>query len=186
MSTLTERRFTYANVMSTIAVFFALSGTAVAGTLITSGDVKNNSLRSVDLKDNAAVASSDVVDGALTGADLNESSLGKVPTAGIADSATTAGTATNAGSAGQAPVSGYQRVYGGDQTLAANGNTTFDADCPAGKVAISGGYWTSAGDVEVMWGYVVDDNTFRVAFWNTNVSNSRSVGVHVVCVHAVP
>jgi hypothetical protein len=47
-------------------------------------------------------------------------------------------------------------------------------------VAISGGYWTDVGDVEVMWAYVTDASTYTAAFWNTG-SSSRPVGVHVVC-----
>jgi hypothetical protein len=211
-------RVTYANVMSTVAVVLALSGTAVAGTLVTSADVKNNSLKSADLKNNAAVTSVDVKDGSLTGADVDESSLGKVPAAKKADQATQAShadqadqatdadfameafsaetadsadvadeaaLAAHAETASSAPLSGYQRVYSGDKAVAAGQVTTYDADCPVDKVAIAGGFYTSHGDVETMWGYVIDDDTYRVAFWNTNGSTARTVGVHVVCADEV-
>ncbi|MCY7303528.1 MAG: collagen-like protein [Thermoleophilia bacterium] len=47
------RRLTYANVAATLALFFALGGTAVAGAklLITGADVKNHSLTGVEIKD---------------------------------------------------------------------------------------------------------------------------------------
>jgi hypothetical protein len=72
--------------MATIAVFIALGGVAYAANTIGSADVINNSLRSADLKDDAAVQSVDVRDdslagGGLTGDDIVESSLGEVPTA---------------------------------------------------------------------------------------------------------
>lgn len=46
-------RLTYANVMSTIAVFIALGGTSYAAITITGRNVKNNSLTSADVKDNS-------------------------------------------------------------------------------------------------------------------------------------
>jgi hypothetical protein len=54
-------RFTYANVMATIAVFIALGGVTWAAATITSSDVKDNALKSVDLKDGKGVTAADVV-----------------------------------------------------------------------------------------------------------------------------
>ena len=47
------RRLSYANVAATLALFFALGGTAVAGAklLVTGADVENKSLTGVDIKD---------------------------------------------------------------------------------------------------------------------------------------
>lgn len=46
------RRLTYANVAATLALFFALTGTAVGGAtlLLTGADIKNHSLSGVDIK----------------------------------------------------------------------------------------------------------------------------------------
>ncbi len=79
-----KRHFTYANVMSTLAVFLVIAGgTAMAAAVnsskdiakqaIKNSDVKKESLTSNRLKDGAAVASSDVIDDSLSGADINES-----------------------------------------------------------------------------------------------------------------
>ena len=73
-------RLTYANVISTLALFLVLAGgTAVAAKLqsnsVKSGTVKDNALKSKDLKDNKAVGSADVIDNSLTGDDINESKL---------------------------------------------------------------------------------------------------------------
>ena len=73
-------RITYANVMSTIAVFVVLSGgTAIAAGVapnsVRSASVQNNSLLSADLKDGKGVTGVDVKDNSLTGADIDESTL---------------------------------------------------------------------------------------------------------------
>jgi hypothetical protein len=63
-------RLTYANVVATLALFFALGGGAYAAATIGSAQVIDNSLKSQDLKDNAAVRSRDVVDDTVTGGGL--------------------------------------------------------------------------------------------------------------------
>lgn len=64
-------RFTYGNVLATLALFFALSGGAIAvNNKITSADIKNRSLTSRDFKSNSA-----------NGRIVNERSLGAVPRA---------------------------------------------------------------------------------------------------------
>lgn len=97
-------RVTYANVMSTLAVFLMIGGGAaialpgkntvdsgdVKNNTLTSADVKNNSLKSADLKDGKAVTGADVVDDSLTGADISEGSLAEVPSAATANKADTA------------------------------------------------------------------------------------------------
>ena len=125
------RRFrpSHATVVAYLALFVALGGTAYAAATIGSAEVVDDSLQSVDLKDNAAVGSRDVVndsvtggglgsvdvrnnsltsndvaaltgadvtDDSLKGADVEESSLGQVPSARNAESATSADDASNA------------------------------------------------------------------------------------------
>jgi hypothetical protein len=89
---------TYANVISTLALFLVLSGGVVyAANTVGSADVIDNSLQSADLKDNAGVKSADVVNdtttgGGLAAADLRPSSVGSSEVAtdslGAADLAT--------------------------------------------------------------------------------------------------
>lgn len=78
-------RLTYANVMATIALFISLGGGAYAAATVGSSQVVNNSLRSIDLKDGAAVKSSDVVNesagGGLSGQDVREGTFSQVPSA---------------------------------------------------------------------------------------------------------
>src|SRR3990170_2206745 len=63
-------KLTYANVMSTVAVFVALGGSSYAALTITGRDVKNSSLTYKDLKRNT-----------LGGSRIKESRLGTVPRA---------------------------------------------------------------------------------------------------------
>jgi hypothetical protein len=75
-----RRHLSYANVMSTLAVFLVLAGgTALAAGLrknsVGSRAVKDNSLQSVDLKDGAGVSGADVAGKSLTGADVADNSL---------------------------------------------------------------------------------------------------------------
>ena len=153
----------YANITATLALVVASSGTAYAAATIGSADVVDNSLKSIDLRDGVAVKSQDVADNGLTGADIAEATLDVVP------------------EAGRAGVAGYQRVYGGNQGVPAGGMPVHEATCPAGKVAISGGFWQSHSDVEVLWSHAVSATTYSVAFYNPSGA-TREVGVHAVCV----
>jgi hypothetical protein len=93
------------------ALVMSVGGNVTAGALLTSAGIKDNTIRSVDLRDGAVksvdvangtltgadvkdgtLRSVDVADNSLTGADVNESSLGQVPSAANATSAQNAGT----------------------------------------------------------------------------------------------
>jgi hypothetical protein len=85
-------RFSYANVMATVAMFLAVGGGgALAATQLGRGTVGNAQLKP------GAITGVKVKDGSLTGADVVASSLGKVPAAGHADSAASADRAATAG-----------------------------------------------------------------------------------------
>lgn len=80
-------RFNHATVIAYLALFVALGGVSygVATGSIDSREIKNNTIRGKDVKN-------------LTGADIDESSLGTVATATHADTATSAGRADIASS----------------------------------------------------------------------------------------
>jgi hypothetical protein len=103
-------RLTYANVMATIAVFIALGGSAYAASKINGKTIKIKSIPGNRLKPNT-----------VTGAQVNESTLGQVPSAVQASSATTATSAANA--------------------TTVNGHT---AECKDGTRAFAGSCWESA------------------------------------------
>ena len=118
-------RLTYANVMSSIAVFMAMGGVAWAATLpknsvgtaqlksnsVTSAKIKTGQVASSDVKDKALV-SADVRDNTLTGDDVDENSLGQVPSAASATPATSANTATSATTAESAQPMAFATVDG--------------------------------------------------------------------------
>ena len=69
-----RNRLTYANVMSTLAVFIALGGSSYAALKVGTRDIKNNAVRSVDLRNND-VRGKDVRNGTLTGVDVRREAL---------------------------------------------------------------------------------------------------------------
>jgi hypothetical protein len=89
--TFLRKRLTYANVMSSLAVFLILGGaTAFAAKKIGSSGLKANAVTTAKIKREAvttkkikknAVVGAKVKDGSLTGADINLSTLGTVPSA---------------------------------------------------------------------------------------------------------
>jgi hypothetical protein len=98
------KRLTYANVMSSLAVFLVLGG----ATAFAAGQLGKNTVGSKQLKKNAVTAAKikkETVTGAkvkkdtLTGTQIKESTLGTVPSATTATSAGTANTANSANSA---------------------------------------------------------------------------------------
>ena len=70
-----RKRLTYANVMSTLAVFIALGGSSYAAFTIDGASIKNKSISGKKLRHNT-----------LTGAQIQESRLARVPRAKRADS----------------------------------------------------------------------------------------------------
>ena len=67
-------RLTYANVMSTLAVFIALGGSSYAAVSLNGRDLRHRSVPGTKIKRNA-----------LTGVEIRESKLGRVPWAAYAD-----------------------------------------------------------------------------------------------------
>jgi hypothetical protein len=121
-------------VISLVALFAALSGAALAlpGTqTVNSGDVKNESLKSIDLKDNKAVASSDVIDESLTGADVAESTLGQVPNAATLSGKTASAFTSSSIYKKESPVAAGTTIGDGTQVAA--------EACDPGDVLLSGG-----------------------------------------------
>src|SRR3954464_14285477 len=88
-------RLSYANVASTLALVLALGGVSYAAVKVNGKTIKNRTVGAAKIKKNA-----------LTGTEINEAKLGKVPLAALADNATNAGHALNADTVGgQAPSS---------------------------------------------------------------------------------
>lgn len=144
-----RKRLTYANVMSSIAVFLVLGGaTALAASKITAKQLQSNSVTTAKIKKNAVTASkikdssittSKIAKDAVTGDKVAESSLGQVPSALNATNATNAVNATHATSAttagsvaGQSATKIFTKLPpgAGKTTIAALSGFTITASCP--------------------------------------------------------
>jgi hypothetical protein len=113
-----SRRPSPALVIACVALFLSLGGVSygvatgfidsreIKNNTIRSKDVRNNTLRTFDIRNNevrgfdirnSTVQGRDVAFNTLTGDDVSEESLGKVPSAGTADTATAAGSVNGVG-----------------------------------------------------------------------------------------
>jgi hypothetical protein len=131
--------------VAVLALVLAMGGTATAAKLFTGKDIENKSLTGKDVKPKSIGKGKLKLD-TLGGDQIDESTLGKVPSATAADTAATATSATSAASAddaaklGGVPAAAVVRnvEY---VTGAAIGNDTSKqafAQCPAGKKVIGG------------------------------------------------
>jgi hypothetical protein len=128
-----------------IALLAALGGTAVAlpGTgTVNSGDIRNSTIRTQDIKNNSGVRTQDirnstirgrdVRNNTLRGNDINEASLGIVPSATNANTATRAISADRAGAVnGRTPFL-IKLAAGQTTTIASNGPVSIQARCTTG------------------------------------------------------
>jgi hypothetical protein len=149
------RRPSPAMVIALIALFVSLSGASygVATGFIDSREIKNNEVRSLDIRNNevrtrdlrnnevrgidirnSTVQSRDIAINGVTGEDVKEDTLQKVPSALLADSATSATTANSVSTQKIIPVTtvaeGAEPVV-----LALHGPLTLSGECTAGAVA---------------------------------------------------
>ena len=153
MKSLLSRRPSPALVIACIALFVSLGGVSygVATGFIDSREIKNNEIRSGDLRNNeirtrdlrnnevrgidvrnSTIQSRDIAINGVQGVDVREDTLGKVPSATAADTATTA--------AGAAAVDGYSMAriaYAGEELsdfteILNAGGLRLEARCVAG------------------------------------------------------
>ena len=158
MKSLLRRRPSPALIIAVIALFISLSGVSygVATGFIDSREILNNQVRSVDIRNNeirtrdlrnndvrgidirnSTIQSRDIAINAVRGEDVREDTLAKVPSALLADSATTANSATTADSVGGVTVQRitYSGATGSDFVEVLNlGGLKLEAQCNAGPV----------------------------------------------------
>ncbi len=115
MSRIPRPKLTYANVVATIALVIAVGG----GAAIAAITLPKNSVKAKQIA-KEAVKTSKLAKDAATGDKVKESTLGKVPLAGHADSADTAGSAGSATNAAHASVADALGGPGGSQISPAN------------------------------------------------------------------
>jgi len=155
-----RKRLTYANVMSSIAVFLVIGGATAFAALgkntVGSKQLKKNAVTTKKIKNNA-VTTPKIKNGAVTGAKVNLSSLGKVPSAANADNATNAAHANNADNANNANTVGGIHIVkfslngtsdiGKTQILDLNG-LQLQASCTSSEITLTA-TTTTAGDGDI-------------------------------------
>jgi hypothetical protein len=139
-----RQRLTYANVMSTLAFFVAIGGTTLAATKIDGATIEKGTIPGKAIK-NSTIKAKKVKADTLTGGQIQEGSLGKVPSAGTADSATSATTAVSATTAGNAATVGGQSA--GQLTDSCPGGTTPYAGVCIETTARSTTTWPNAAEI---------------------------------------
>jgi hypothetical protein len=133
------RAFNPTTVIAVIALLFSLTGTAVAGALVTGANVKNGSLSGLDVK-NESLGSADIKNGSIKKIDIKG---GQFP-AGPQGPQGPEGPQGPGGPQGPAGLSNLQIVTGSsaDNSTALK---TASASCPAGKRMIGGGAYVTSG-----------------------------------------
>jgi hypothetical protein len=158
VKSLLRRRPSPAMVIALIALFVSLSGVSygVATGFIDSREIKNNEIRSIDIRNNeirtrdlrnnevrgidvrnSTIQSRDIAINGVTGEDVKEDTLQKVPSALLADAATKATSADDVGGVTMRRISysAEQTVAPGDFTEVLNlGGLKLEARCNNGPV----------------------------------------------------
>ena len=136
-----RKRLTYANVMSTIAVFLVLGGaTALAAAKlgknsVGTNQIKKNAVTTAKIK-NGAVTGGKVKNGSLTGTQVNAATLGTVPNATNATNATNAGNATTVGGMTVSKITYAANTGSGPQTVLNTQGLILTANCVAGNPTV--------------------------------------------------
>jgi hypothetical protein len=112
-------RITYANVVSTLALVLALGGVSYAAVKVNGKSIKDRTVAAKKIKKNS-----------LTGTEINEAKLAKVPLAALADNATHATDANTVG--GQAP-------------------SAFKLSCPQGTTLVIGQCFETSLRADANW-----------------------------------
>jgi hypothetical protein len=187
-----RKRLTYANVVSSIALFFVLTGaTAIAANQlgknsVGSKQIKKNAVTSAKIKNNA-VTTAKIKNGAITGAKVNAGTIGTVPNATHATSADNAGNANTVGGLRivKFSLNGGSNI-GKTEILNLNG-LQLQAACSSGSVTLTATTSVSDGEISA-WaedasGSYTDgegeyEDTFSpgVTFTAPAASNSDSIG----------
>lgn len=133
-----------AMIVASLALLFALGGTAVASGLITGAQIQNNTVSSLDLTNNG-VKSVDVQNNGLTTFDVLNGTLraadfapGVLPKSGAAGPAGPAGAQGPAGPQGAPGLAGVEIVTADSPNNSDSVRQT-EVSCPAGKQVVGGG-----------------------------------------------
>jgi hypothetical protein len=168
-------RLTYANVMSSIAVFLVLGGaTAFAASKIGSNQIKSNAITTGKIK-KEAITTTKIKKDAVTGAKVKESSLGQVPSAANADNA---GNANTVDGMHVGRINFIAQANTPNTTVFSADGLTLNASCDAGS-QLNLTATTSVNHAEIFESGNFDetfDGSFDLDF---NVGETENVGAEI-------
>jgi len=165
-------------VVACLALLVALGGTGYAAIKLPANSVGTKQLK------RGAVTGVKVKSNTLTGTQINESRLGRVPSATSATTAATATTATSATSATSAPVSRLD--YASAVVAVPAGGSTVTrgtVNCPTGLNAIGGGVKLA----DPFNGNIADTNPVGKTGWEGtaySAGTAQNMTVYVICAQA--
>jgi hypothetical protein len=170
-------------IVAVLAIMVTVGGTSYAASKVTSAQIKNNTIKSVDIRNNSVTGAdvknstlkgTDVKNDSLTGDDVNESTIGKVPSAGSADSATQA---VNVGALGGFPAASLIRTAGDAIGGGAVTGATDPTDAATANIATpTNGYVTIRASSDVYNASVdADSDVCWIAIDGTEIRASERV-----------
>jgi hypothetical protein len=170
-------RATFANVVSVIALFVALSSSATAAMLITGKNVKNGSLTGADVKNNS-LGSGDVKDRSLLAKDFK---LGQLP----AGPQGRQGPPGATGATGATGPPGANGTNGATNVVVrtATGSDAYQgyAYCQPGERATGGGVTPNAGGATYVFQSRPAQHSGTPTGWYAYMSGGTGVTIYVVC-----
>ena len=175
------RSLSAATVIATIALFVALSGTAVAAGMVTGANILNGSIQSIDVM-NETLRTVDIKNGTLLPEDFKGTKLPKGDQ-GPQGPAGPQGPEGPAGAQGQPGLSGVENVTA-ESVSNSTSSKAMDVACPAGKRLIGGGarLYNGGSFVAVDESYPLNDTTWRATAYEVNPTGANwSVRVFAIC-----
>lgn len=161
------RKHLASNFVGYVALLMSMGGTAYAAATIGSGDVIDESLKSQDLKNGAAVKSADVRNDTLTNDDVNESTLSKVPNADNLDgrdSSDLVGSILGKAEEGSIGADWAEVAAGQDESVAVAGDTLVRYFCPANPMENNG---TARVEVFEEGSLFIDNGGDNPLYWDS-------------------
>jgi hypothetical protein len=169
---------TYANAVSSMALFLAVGGVSYAAITL-----PKNSVGAAQIKKNAVTAAK-VRNGSLTPNDFKKGQL-PAGTRGGQGPQGARGPSGARGATGSSGVSGAHVVSGATTTIVAAGDPgTATVTCPAGEHVLSGNYGQEDGipSITVFRTAIIDDGTtFQADGQNDSGSGNRKFWAYAVC-----
>ena len=177
---------TYANVMATAAVFFALGGVSYAAVVIPKNSVGNPQLKA------NAVTTEKIKNGTLLAADFRRRQLPRGATGARGATGMTGsqgpqgpqGPHGQRGPPGTPGISNYKVVVNPEIAAPAGTQTSNSADCPAQTMVVSGGVATAGGistSVNVNSSYPITNEDKWEAIVNNNSTTPTLFDIIAIC-----